>query len=80
MRARLFEHGCRKPSRLGVLALRANILAPARSACPIQHYLEPQSFEDKLLVNFDLDLARVTETHYITGKAAINFPWSGSTT
>lgn len=32
------------------------------------------------MANFDLDLTRVTKTHYITGKAAINFPWPGSTT
>jgi hypothetical protein len=32
------------------------------------------------VANFDLDLTRVTETHYITGKAAINFPWPRSTT
>lgn len=30
--------------------------------------------------NYDSDLRRVTEEHYITGKAAINFPWLGSTT
>ncbi|MBD8614103.1 hypothetical protein IFT69_10265 [Pseudomonas putida] len=30
--------------------------------------------------SFDLDLSRVTREHYITGKAAINFPQSGVTT
>ena len=29
---------------------------------------------------FDFDLKRVSRTHYITGKAAINFPQPGSTT
>lgn len=29
--------------------------------------------------NFDLDLKRVTYVHYITGKAAINFPWIHAT-
>lgn len=29
---------------------------------------------------FDLDLSRVTREHYITGKAAINFPHLGVTT
>lgn len=29
---------------------------------------------------FDLDLQRVTREHYITGKAAINFPYPGVTT
>jgi hypothetical protein len=29
---------------------------------------------------FDFDLKRVSRVHYITGKAAINFPHSGSTT
>ena len=29
---------------------------------------------------FDFDLKRVSREHYITGKAAINFPHSGSTT
>ena len=29
---------------------------------------------------FDLDLKRVTREHYITGKAAINFPFPGATT
>jgi len=29
---------------------------------------------------FDFDLNRVSRTHYITGKAAINFPHAGSTT
>lgn len=29
---------------------------------------------------FDLDLSRVTREHYITGKAAINFPFPGVTT
>lgn len=29
---------------------------------------------------FDLDLSRVTREHYITGKAAINFPHPGMTT
>lgn len=29
---------------------------------------------------FDLDLQRVTREHYITGKAAINFPFPGVTT
>ena len=29
---------------------------------------------------FDFDLKRVSRTHYITGKAAINFPDPGSTT
>lgn len=29
---------------------------------------------------FDLDLSRVTREHYITGKAAINFPLPGVTT
>jgi len=29
---------------------------------------------------FDFDLKRVSREHYITGKAAINFPDSGSTT
>lgn len=29
---------------------------------------------------FDLDLKRVSREHYITGKAAINFPHAGSTT
>lgn len=29
---------------------------------------------------FDLDLSRVTREHYITGKAAINFPHPGVTT
>ena len=29
---------------------------------------------------FDFDLKRVSRTHYITGKAAINFPHAGSTT
>lgn len=29
---------------------------------------------------FDLDLKRVTREHYITGKAAINFPFPGVTT
>lgn len=29
---------------------------------------------------FDLDLDRVSRQHYITGKAAINFPWPGATT
>lgn len=28
---------------------------------------------------FDLDLSRVTYEHYITGKAAINFPWIHTT-
>ncbi|WP_047573610.1 hypothetical protein [Pseudomonas syringae] len=28
---------------------------------------------------FDLDLNRVTFEHYITGKAAINFPWINTT-
>jgi hypothetical protein len=77
MRARLFEHGCSKPSRLTASwpcgQTSSRLRAPL--AC-----LKPQSFEDNLLANFDFDLARVTETHYITGKAAINFPWPGSTT
>lgn len=30
--------------------------------------------------NFDLELGRVIAEHYITGKAAINFPWLGTTT
>jgi len=29
---------------------------------------------------FDFDLKRVSSQHYITGKAAINFPHQGSTT
>lgn len=29
---------------------------------------------------FDLDLKRVSRTHYVTGKAAINFPHPGSIT
>lgn len=29
---------------------------------------------------FDLDLSRVTREHYVTGKAAINFPFPGVTT
>jgi len=29
---------------------------------------------------FDFDLKRVSHQHYITGKAAINFPYPGSTT
>jgi hypothetical protein len=29
---------------------------------------------------FDFDLKRVSHQHYITGKAAINFPYSGSST
>jgi len=29
---------------------------------------------------FDVDLTRVSQVHYITGKAAINFPHAGSTT
>lgn len=29
---------------------------------------------------FDFDLKRLSRTHYITGKAAINFPHAGSTT
>lgn len=29
---------------------------------------------------FDFDLKRVSRTHYITGKAAINFPYAGTTT
>jgi hypothetical protein len=29
---------------------------------------------------FDFDLKRVSRTHHITGKAAINFPHAGSTT
>ncbi|CRM19634.1 hypothetical protein [Pseudomonas sp. 35 E 8] len=29
---------------------------------------------------FDFDLKRVSRTHYITGKAAINFPHAGSAT
>lgn len=29
---------------------------------------------------FDFDLKRVSREHYITGKAAINFPYAGSTT
>lgn len=29
---------------------------------------------------FDIDLSRVTREHYITGKAAINFPFPGVTT
>ena len=29
---------------------------------------------------FDFDLTRVSHQHYITGKAAINFPYSGSIT
>lgn len=29
---------------------------------------------------FDFDLKRVSREHYITGKAAINFPNAGSTT
>ena len=29
---------------------------------------------------FDFDLKRVSRTHYITGKAAINFPHAGNTT
>lgn len=29
---------------------------------------------------FDLNLSRVTREHYITGKAAINFPYPGVTT
>ncbi|MBX8486162.1 hypothetical protein [Pseudomonas cichorii] len=29
---------------------------------------------------FDFDLKRVSQVHYITGKAAINFPHDGSTT
>lgn len=29
---------------------------------------------------FDIDLKRVTREHYITGKAAINFPFPGVTT
>ncbi|WP_422394261.1 hypothetical protein [Pseudomonas poae] len=29
---------------------------------------------------FDFDLKRVSSEHYVTGKAAINFPHSGSTT
>lgn len=29
---------------------------------------------------FDVDLTRVSQMHYITGKAAINFPHAGSTT
>ncbi len=29
---------------------------------------------------FDFDLKRVSREHYITGKAAINFPHVGSTT
>lgn len=33
---------------------------------------------DQLL--FDLNLSRVTREHYITGKAAINFPFPGVTT
>ncbi|WP_421560352.1 hypothetical protein [Pseudomonas sivasensis] len=28
---------------------------------------------------FDFDLKRISRTHYITGKAAINFPHAGST-
>lgn len=29
--------------------------------------------------NFDVDLKRVTYLHYITAKAAINFPWTHTT-
>ena len=29
---------------------------------------------------FDVDLTRVSQVHYMTGKAAINFPHAGSTT
>lgn len=29
---------------------------------------------------FDFDLKRVSREHYVTGKAAINFPYAGSTT
>ncbi|PSS57920.1 hypothetical protein [Pseudomonas sp. BBP2017] len=29
---------------------------------------------------FDVDLCRVSREHYITGKAAINFPWPETTT
>lgn len=29
---------------------------------------------------FDFDLKRVSREHYVTGKAAINFPHAGSTT
>lgn len=29
---------------------------------------------------FDFDVKRVSRTHYITGKAAINFPYAGTTT
>ncbi|MGO3987224.1 hypothetical protein ABI582_22970 [Pseudomonas sp. SAS7] len=32
------------------------------------------------MVPLDLDLCRVTQEHYITGKAAINFYWPGTTT
>lgn len=28
---------------------------------------------------FDLDLSRVTYEHYVTGKAAINYPWAHAT-
>lgn len=30
--------------------------------------------------HFDVDLCRVSREHYITGKAAINFPWVATTT
>ena len=32
------------------------------------------------MLNFDADFSRVTCQHYITGKAAINFHWPGTTT
>lgn len=31
-------------------------------------------------LHFDFDLKRVSRKNYLTGKAAINFPYQGSTT
>ena len=41
----------------------------------LREYLERSS-----MPHFDVDLCRVSREHYITGKAAINFPATGGTT
>lgn len=52
-----------------------------RGCAPLNR-IGAQKFRKALIAQplFDFDLKRVSHKHYITGKAAINFPYPGSTT
>jgi len=54
------------------IALRAKIFLLGSSA--------PTSMVIRDMKSSDTNFGRVTHEHYITGQAAINFPWAGETT